>query len=99
MGCAELMKLLIWVTPAGTVDEGGVEQPSYLNFDTTLLAAPLGNEMQVCTLKTEMHIFPHECLLLPCFPLPFLLEKAGSMMCCIWQSNCKQIESEVAWCL
>jgi hypothetical protein len=41
------MKFLIWVTPAGTVDEGGVVQPSYLNFDTTLLSAPLGNEMQV----------------------------------------------------
>ena len=41
------MKLLVWVTPAGTFDEGGVEQPSYLNFDTTLLGAPLGNEMQV----------------------------------------------------
>ncbi len=37
----------MWVTPAGTVDEGGVMQPSYLNFDTTLLAAPLNNEMSV----------------------------------------------------
>ncbi|KAK9905758.1 hypothetical protein WJX75_005871 [Coccomyxa subellipsoidea] len=41
----ELMRVLVWVTPAGTMDEGGVEQPAYLNFDTTLLSAPLGNEM------------------------------------------------------
>ena len=41
------MRVLVWVTPAGTMDEGGVEQPAYLNFDTTLLAAPLGNEMSV----------------------------------------------------
>ncbi|CAL8471897.1 g11439 [Coccomyxa elongata] len=41
----ELMRVMVWVTPAGTVDEGGVMQPSYLNFDTTLLAAPLNNEM------------------------------------------------------
>ena len=47
MCISELMRVLVWVTAAGTVDEGGVEQPAYLNFDTTLLAAPLGNEMSV----------------------------------------------------
>lgn len=56
---AELMRLLMWVTPAGTVDEGGVMQPSYLNFDTTLLAAPLGNEMSVRIISTPHCIFPH----------------------------------------
>ena len=57
-GCVfgvELMRVLVWVTPAGTMDEGGVEQPAYLNFDTTLLSAPLGNEMSVRA---------------PCLPIP-----------------------------
>ena len=31
--CADMLQLLVWVTPAGTVDDGGVEQPAYLNFD------------------------------------------------------------------
>ena len=35
------------MTPAGTVDEGGVVQPAYLNFDVSLLGPPSGNEMQV----------------------------------------------------
>ncbi len=60
---AELMRVLVWVTAAGTVDEGGVEQPAYLNFDTTLLAAPLGNEMSVSVHPSN---FPSH---LPLFPV------------------------------
>ncbi len=37
----------MWVTPAGTVDEGGKEQPAYLNFDVALMGPPANNEMQV----------------------------------------------------
>ena len=36
----------MWLTPAGTVDEGGKEQPAYLNFDVALLGPPAGNDMQ-----------------------------------------------------
>ena len=39
--------MIVWLTPAGTEDEGGVKQPAYLNFDTALLGPPHGNEMQV----------------------------------------------------
>ena len=42
-----MMQLLVWVTPAGTVDDGGVEQPAYLNFDIALLGPPFGNQMEV----------------------------------------------------
>ncbi len=45
--CADLLQLTVWLTPAGTVDEGGVEQPAYLNFDAALLGRPSNNEMEV----------------------------------------------------
>ena len=43
---ADLLQVVIWLTPAGTVDEGGLTQPAYLNFDTALLGPPTGHEMQ-----------------------------------------------------
>jgi len=42
-----MLQMLVWVTPAGTVDDGGVAQPAYLNFDVALLGPPSGNQMQV----------------------------------------------------
>lgn len=33
---------MVYLTPAGTVDEGGVEQPAYLNIDALLLGPPAG---------------------------------------------------------
>lgn len=39
--------MTIWLTPAGTFDEGGVEQPAYLNFDIALLAPPAAYKMEV----------------------------------------------------
>lgn len=45
--CADLLRIVTWVTPAQTVDQDGVYQPAYLNFDAQLLAPPHG-EMQVC---------------------------------------------------
>ena len=41
------MQVVIWLTPAGTVDDGGLEQPAYLNFDVALLGPPSGNQMEV----------------------------------------------------
>lgn len=38
----DLLNLVVYVTPAGTIDEGGVVQPAYLNFDAELLAPPTG---------------------------------------------------------
>ena len=39
---AELLSVVVYLTPAGTVDEGRVEQPAYLNIDVLLLAPPAG---------------------------------------------------------
>ena len=44
---ADLLQITVWLTPAGTVDDGGVKQPAYINFDVSLLSPPAGNEMQV----------------------------------------------------
>ncbi|EIE23673.1 hypothetical protein COCSUDRAFT_41846 [Coccomyxa subellipsoidea C-169] len=41
----DLLRIVTWVTPAQTVDQDGVYQPAYLNFDAQLLAPPHG-EMQ-----------------------------------------------------
>ncbi len=45
--CADLLQLTMWLTPAGTLDAGGLEQPAYLNFDVALLGPPAGNQMEV----------------------------------------------------
>ena len=37
-----MINLVAFVTPAGTRDEGGVEQPAYINFEAELLAPPAG---------------------------------------------------------
>ena len=39
---ADVINMVIYVTPAGTIDEGGIVQPAYLNFDAELLAPPAG---------------------------------------------------------
>ena len=43
---ADLLQVVIWVTPAGTLDNGGLVQPAYLNFDAALLGPPASLEMQ-----------------------------------------------------
>ena len=37
---ADLLSSVVFLTPAGTRDEGGVIQPAYLNFDAALLGPP-----------------------------------------------------------
>jgi hypothetical protein len=34
------MSITFWMTAAGTLDEGGVPQPAYLNFRQALLQEP-----------------------------------------------------------
>jgi len=46
LSAADLVQVVVWVTPAGTLDEGGLEQPAYLNFDVALLGPPANSEMQ-----------------------------------------------------
>ena len=36
---SDLLQLVIFVTPAGSID-AGVEQPAYLNFDAAMLRHP-----------------------------------------------------------
>ncbi len=38
------MNIVFWMTPAGTLDEGGVPQPAYLNFRQHLLQDPASPE-------------------------------------------------------
>ena len=54
---ADLLQVVIWVTPAGTMDDGGLVQPAYLNFDAALLGPPASHEMQAS---------PHYIALLHC---------------------------------
>ncbi|KAK9908491.1 hypothetical protein WJX75_008624 [Coccomyxa subellipsoidea] len=36
----DLLSIVVYMTPAGTRDEGGAIQPAYINFDAALLEAP-----------------------------------------------------------
>ena len=54
--------MVVWLTPAGTLDDGGVKQPAYLNFEVSLLGPPAGNEMKVgplCKTAPEMAFDKH----------------------------------------
>ena len=68
-GAAELLKVLVWLTPAAIVDEGGQRQtqPAYLNFDISIEGPPSGNRMQVgydslCVFERSSLL--HSCCLL-----------------------------------
>ena len=57
---ADLLKFVAYVVPSGTRDEGGIEQPAYLNFDAELLSFPasrmkVGNSISMpCSLQCKM---------------------------------------------
>lgn len=44
---ADMMKVMMWHTPAGIIDEGGATLVGYLNFNITLISAPENNVMSV----------------------------------------------------
>ena len=44
---ADVLKMTIWQTPAGIVDEGGFVLPSWLNFGITLMGPPANGVMHV----------------------------------------------------
>jgi hypothetical protein len=48
--CADVLRMTIWQTPAGIVDEGGIVLPSWLNFGITLLGPPANGIMHVSSL-------------------------------------------------
>ncbi|CAK0784477.1 hypothetical protein CVIRNUC_007681 [Coccomyxa viridis] len=39
---SDMLSVVAYLTPAGTLDEGGVVQPAYINFDADLLSPPAG---------------------------------------------------------
>lgn len=67
--CADLLQVVVWVTPAGTVDEGGKPQPAYLNFDVALLGPPAGNEMQGIVGETYNRMLAGDAVNDPSSPL------------------------------
>lgn len=48
----DVLKMTIWQTPAGIVDEGGFVLPSWLNFGITLMGPPANGVMHVRPLFT-----------------------------------------------
>ena len=68
MLCADLLQITIWLTPAGTVDNGGLEQPAYLNFDVALLGPPAGNQM-------EVRVPPPQSIKRTCLCYPLVLSR------------------------
>lgn len=74
---ADLLQMVIWLTPAGTMDEGGLKQPAYLNFELSLLGPPASNEMKVRLLASPCAP-PLSCTercpsrMQQCYPCPFV---------------------------
>ena len=69
---ADLLKMTIWETPAGIVDEGGVVLPAWLNFGITLLGPPANGIMHVSSFAILwIHGKPDCCALkAPCVHAP-----------------------------
>ncbi len=44
---ADVLKVLLWHTPKGIIDEGGKELEGYLNFNISLLSPPENSQMNV----------------------------------------------------
>lgn len=56
-GRADVLKMTIWQTPAGIVDEGGMILPAWLNFGLSLEAPPENGVMHVSNLSsTSCHV-------------------------------------------
>ena len=45
--CADVMKVMIWHTPQGIIDEGGKMLEGYINFNITLMSPPENDHMNV----------------------------------------------------
>ena len=45
---ADVLRMTVWQTPAGIVDEGGMILQAWLNFGITLVAPPANGLMHVC---------------------------------------------------
>lgn len=60
------MKMTIWQTPAGIVDEGGVVLQSWLNFGVTLLGPPANGIMHVSHIACFLFLFRKPSVVLIC---------------------------------
>ncbi len=58
-----MLKVMMWHTPKGIIDEGGMTLDGYLNFNITLLAPPANNVMSV-----SLHALEYDSGTLECTP-------------------------------
>ena len=74
---ADVLKMTIWQTPAGIVDEGGVVLESWLNFGITLMGPPANGVMHVSNLQNiqdglpacRAQLYQHaSCEMIACMP-------------------------------
>ena len=49
------MKVMIWHTPRGIIDEGGKVLEGYINFNITLMSPPENDHMNVSAALTPSH--------------------------------------------
>ena len=65
---ADMLQVLVWLTPGATVDEAGarVRQPSYLNFDIALEGPPPANHMEVSCDTPHAPIAAKQCMCPTC---------------------------------
>ena len=54
---ADVLRMTVWQTPAGIVDEGGMILQAWLNFGITLVAPPANGLMHVrCRFMPLSHL-------------------------------------------
>ena len=71
---ADVLKVMVWHTPKGIIDEGGKVLEGYVNFNITLMAPPEDDRMAV----SGCPAFPHSPQLLL---LPFHIQSALAVLC------------------
>lgn len=62
---ADVLKVILWHTPKGIIDEGGKELEGYLNFNISLLAPPENSQMNVSMHPLLASIAPRKYLKIP----------------------------------
>ena len=92
---AEMLKVMMWHTPKGIIDEGGMMLDGYLNFNISLLAPPANNVMSVSLHAGARRQHPFLSVLLSSAAV--CSKCAGAKRCCCceeaagWLAGCQAL--------
>lgn len=85
------MKVMIWHTPAGIIDDGGKALEGYINFNITLMAPPENDHMAVSCSETATPLTLGGLLLKACCAchhnVSVVLWHGGASAACYWDTR------------